>query len=329
MKKICLMMAVALMAAAACSKNEADRSENNVNSFSVKMVQPVGDADTKTAFVLDNGKYNKLVWSAGDKLYVTRGSEVSHDGTKRYATYTIDAGGSTEGTFSLTDGEIPEGSGKYLAFYTAPLDVSGGSYYGHVVNAPTHHLQAAIPSMQTYVENGIQQYGMPMYGVGDDLDHLTFYLLGNVLRFNLYNGGSDVIKIKSIKLSTATGDANNGIAGSFAFDQSDVNGKNPVDAFGIWATTSVNHMGTCEITYSCGSGVALSTDSANPTVFNTVVSRRHSGGDSDITARFTFTVNDGTEQYKDVVLTNLTQTKRAALGKIYSFPAKDASTFFF
>lgn len=330
MKKTFILLAMATVAVAvACSKSETPANESNVKSFTVDIAQLQNGNDTKTAFVLDGGKYNKLVWHDGDKLYVTRQSNADNGPSAEYATYTIASGGNTTGTFNLTGGAW-NGIGTYVAFYSGPIDVSEAAYYGQVVKANTKHLQAAIPSKQTYVENGIQQYGMPMCGIGPDLEHLTFYLLGNVIRFNLYNGGSDPIKIKSITLFTSdTGSPSNGIAGAFAFVGAEqlAESADPTDAFGIWAATSINKMASRTINYSCGDGVTLSTNSVEPTVFNVVISRRNGGGNENITARFTYTVGGSPEKTKDIELTNLTQTKRNALGKIYAFPAKDASTF--
>ena len=324
-------MAVAAITAVACSKNEKTESASiHPNSFSVAMADLQNGNETKTGLIEEGGQYNKLVWAAGDQLYITTSGEIGGKGgtSFNYATYVTSDSGTTVANFSKKDGsiEIP-GTGDYVAIYSGACDYS--VLNGYIFRTATsNYIQAAIPVNQVYVENGIAPNAMPMYAYGDDLNNLNFKLLGNVLRFNLYNGdGSKVIKIKSIELTAGGSSSHRGIAGAFGIHVTMLD-QDPSSNTGVWITTASSNQGSDHINYSCGSGITLSTDDENPTAFNVVISRTNPTPSDEITARFTYSVNDGADTYKDIVLTNFDQTKREALGKIYTFtPAKDVASW--
>ena len=320
-------MAATVVVSAACSKTEAPKSTNEVKTISVKMAELQNDDETKTELAPLDGIYKKLVWSATDKIYVSTTGEITAKGGQSftYSTYTLYSGsGTTEATFT---GLSPAGTGKYVAVYTGACDYDVLNEVILFTKNDTY-FQAAIPVNQTYVENGIAQYAMPMYACGADLDNLSFKLMGNVLRFNLYNGdGGKVIKIKSIKLTAGGEMKSRGIAGPFAIEVAEL--ESGIDnVFGIWNVNGTSAKGSDHVNYSCGDGVLLSTDPGKPTAFNVVISRTRPTNEEPITARFTYNVDGGADTYKDIVLTNLNQTKRLALGKIYTFtPAQNVASW--
>ena len=346
MKKVYVMMALAICALSACSKVENNEGLTSPNSITVSMPELVDGNETKTGLVSNGSGYNKLVWTTGDKIYITRYSELYHDGVKHgndfsYATYNLSAGASTtEATFTPV-GPIP-GSGKYVAMYTGAVDC--GPTTGNIFNSSNGSSDisfyiGSIPSVQSYVENGIAPFTMPMVAYADNIEEekLNFQFMGDVLRFNLYNGGTPEIQVKNITLTTEEGfNRGNGIAGPFAFTiQTDGTFLSPETAFGVWATdrtgTTTLSEGSRTIYYDCSASDYLSRDSAHPTEFNVVVSRTIGRLDSVglITASFTYRVSGETEdRVKVIVLNNLTAPKRIALGKIYNFiPAQNVSSW--
>lgn len=342
MKKVYLLMALAVLAA--CSKVTPDQEISSPKSITIAMPELVDGDDTKTELVSDGSRYNKLVWTTGDKIYITRYSELYSGGTTHgidfsYATYNLTAGASTtEATFTPV-GPIP-GTGKYVAMYTGAVDCGPAAAVGLIFNAPlTGYYLASIPSEQSYVANSIAPYTMPMVAVADNIEgeKLEFQFLGDVLRFNLYNGGSPEIQVKNITLTTEEGtNQHNGIAGPFAFQiRTDGTFVSPETAFGIWASDAAGTKakGWRTINYDCSASPNLSKDSSHPTEFNVVVSRNYgriNGGSLGlITATFTYRVNgEASDRTKVIVLDNLNHSKRLALGKIYNFsPAKDVSSW--
>lgn len=334
MKKICMTMVVAALAAVACSKNEIPEAvSNHPDSFSVAMTDLQNGDVTKTGLVEDGGKYNKLVWSSGDQLYITTTGELgAKDGTNfTYATYVTSDSGTTEASFSkkAESIEIP-GTGNYVVVYTKAIDYGPEpdtyGVIGKLFNSTlAAYLQASVPVNQNYVANGIEPYAMPMYAYGADLADLHFTLLGNVVRLNLNNTGANTIKITSITLSTESAAKNDVIAGPFAFTIATQLGT-PETAYGIWSGIGTYAKGSNHVTYTCsGDGVELS---STATAFNIVISRFHNadsaaGGETDIKATINYTVNGEAQTPKQFTLSSLNQTKRAALGKIYSFNTKD------
>ena len=333
MKKEYVVMASAIVIAmSACSKAGVENTAENPASFTVKMAELQNDDETKTGFAPGS---NTLVWGAGDKLYITRKSEIYGKGkTFPYATYDLASGaGASMADFVKNAGSIDiPGTGVYVALYSGATDYGTGGT-PMVCNSPSsNYFLASVPTNQAYVPGGIAPYTMPMVAVSSTLSLMSFKCIANVLRFNLYNGGAKPIKIKSIELSTDSGDRDrNGIAGPLAlYTDNTVSPYDTGDVYGIWMTTHPLAQGSNTISYNCSASPNLSTDSANPTVFNIVFSSTHyssNGGSSLITAKFTYSVDGGADQVKEIVLTNITKAKRNAMGKLYSYELKDASTF--
>ena len=329
MKKVYLLTAVVAIVTVACTKNELPEISSEVQSFTVSMPELNKETDTKTGLVLDGGKYNKLVWKNGDQLYVAYQSSLTGHGTDFiYDTYTTTNDGTTEAVFTKTSGSAT-GSGDYVVVYTGPTDYGKG--IGEIFNAQLNqYFTVSIPTHQTYVANGIAPLTMPMYAKSASLDDLSFECCGNIVRLNLYNGGSDVIKVTGITLST-TDPGNTGyntIGGPFAFIISKIDTDTLKEQYGIWSAIGSSDNGSNSITLDCGEGTTLSTDSEAPTSFNIVISRYHynapeAGGTSYIKATIAYELNGVAQTAKEVTLTSLIQDKRKELGKIYSFKSKD------
>lgn len=327
MKKLNYIFALAAIAAVACTKKADVEMPKAIDSFTVSMGEVKNEGDTKTELIWDGEKYNKLVWTAGDKLYVTRASVLGNHGTDfPYATFETSNNQVTEAIFTKAEGSIDiPGTGKYVVMYTSAAD------YGHV-GALLHttdndtYCWLSVPVNQSYVENGIGQGVMPMIGRGDSLDDIRLECAGNILRFNLYNSDAltTAIKITRIVL-TASDNTLGNIGGIFNVNTTSYPSSGVL--YGLYKHPSSSQT----VTLDCGAGVTLET---TPTPFNIVVtSHRGASGSTDISstsvsATIYYTVDDGTEQpYGPVTLSKLTGTKRNSLGNIYSFTAKDAAAF--
>lgn len=327
-----------VMVASACSKIDKEIT-CNPETFTVAMpALEDGDA-TKTGLNYDDvsGRYNKLVWKAGDKVYGMRASVLAtnhKDMANHIATYNLNGGAETiDGSFIHDGGHALEGEDKLLLMYTGACDVAPLNGTLLSTSSVTAYIQLAIPANQTWVANGIAAETMPMFSYSNDFEDADFHLLGNVLRFNVYNDGKDDIKITHIHLETETG-TDNGIAGPFAINTSETGTmENVRAAFGMWAySPSSSATPSFTVEYDCSASGEISKDSANPTAFNVVISRRSGGGNSNITATFTYVVKEsgeyGDPKQKAIVLGNLTRDKRNQLGKIYNFtPAKNVASW--
>ena len=328
MKKLYYIFAIAAVAAVACTKNAGVESAEPVDSFTLSMGDVQLDDETKTELILDGGKYNKLVWSAGDKVYVTKKSLAESVSPLPYAIYETSKDKVVRADFNLAGGDdISAGTGKYLVAYTSPIDY--GQYSGEAMvritsSSGNNYILLSTPVNQTYVANGIGQGVMPMVGVGTTLENVQLHCAGNILRFNLYNSqtASKTIKITKIVLK---GDTQylSFIGGAIAV-YVDADGYSFGDIYGTFSNAQRSSR---TVTLNCGTGVQLG---ATATPFNVVISACVGAGSliGYLSATIYYTVNGGAEQtYGPVELTNLPGGKRKSFGHIYSFTAKDVSAF--
>lgn len=143
---------------------------------------------------------------------------------------------------------------RYYAIY--PYASTNKYVYGTDDGGPDY-LQYTFPTTQNYAENSVGLDANPMVAITADLDDfdLRFRNVGSFLRVCLYGSEQTV---GSITLATNSGEAITGKAAIYP-----VYGGNPTCT--MLATGST-------VTLNCGDGgVALSSDSQNPTVFWFVV----------------------------------------------------------
>lgn len=312
------IFALTVFSLVACTKiNDSNNvPASKIDSFTISMANLSDGKESKTTFIEDGGKYNKLVWQANDQLYVTRTAAIpSHATSFSYATFKTTTGGETTSLFDYVEGDIPAGEGNYAVAYTGTVDF--GACDGRKFNSNNNlYAQVFIPKDQEYVENGIKANTMPMYGFGPSLNNLTLKCAGNVVRLNLYSTAANT-HINKIELETVDANTNSFIAGPFAIDNPE---RDLIENFGMWAVASY---ASNKIEYDCTDSGYLSTSSLTPTAFNIVISRHKSGGEKNITATIYYSIDDGEEKKRVKVLSNLDQAQRKKLGYIFNFSAKN------
>ena len=334
-----LFMAAMVVAFVACNREEQPQAENTntIKSFSVSMPVMSNGTETKTGLYDDSG-VEKLVWKTGDRIYVARASEVAglQGYSVAYETFSTDANNTQTATFTTTGSGI-EADTKYIVAYTGPT-TTGPNAGKILATSSANYIHVDVPSNQTYVEDGIAPLTMPMYAFGSELHNLAFHCLGNIVRLNLYSSIANV-KVTRITLSSAIADNLEGgrwnaIAGDYAIWTTNLESLASYDtSFGLYNPYATTGTASGTVVLDCSSSDPLSSDSADPTAFNIVISRRSngvydgtenfSGGTSNITATIEWTKNGDVQTPKVVELTNLTRERRVLLGQIFNFGAKD------
>lgn len=287
MKKLSIFAIIPLTLAMGCNKISPVESLT-LDTIQVSLSQPADENGTKTTLIGSN----TLGWHQGDVLYVSTPTSIGSSTTATdYNVYTTnDVDKTASANFTKTSGEIAEDS-HYAVMYSAPVSDTFGcnttsltrhtsaSHLGKVFsNQVTSYLMAFVPCHQTYVENGLAQYTMPMYGYVDDLNDIKLTCLGSILRFNLYTASGDNT-LKSITIQGFHDSSAAAIAGGYGIARASgmVNSESlsyasEVDVdkyFGPWSLASTNGLGADKIVYDCGDA-SLSNDPSNPTQFNVV-----------------------------------------------------------
>ena len=332
MKKIFIVFSIAALSLVACTKMNDNETPEAVKSFTVSMPDLSNGSDTKT-YLTTNAydKYNKLVWTAGDKLFITRQSHVTgHGNDFNYETYTAATGGNISSEFNYDSKSYPSydlatGSGDYLALYSDKdlQDIHGGS---------ATYVNLYIPGTQTYVANGIAPYTMPMYGKAANLNDISMKCAGNILRFNFKIKAEEThtYKITKIVLSAGGSTEFRAIAGRVAIEQARLfDGATNKGFYGTYKYGSSLY----EVTLDCGAGVTLTTTA---TPFNIVFSHHfgavgESLAEATLTAQVYYTVDGGAETAGPVidVATKLdaTTSTRKSTGVIFNFGEKNIEDY--
>lgn len=325
-KTLYVIIAFASVLAVSCVKdNIADSDKSGLpTSFTVSMPSLDNGVETKTGLIKDvYEKYNKLVWTSGNTIYVTTEEELRDNGSSfDYARYSTTGSGSTATfIYQSETGSITEGT-NYVAIYTQDED------HGPRGTGSNGYYRAYIPTEQHYVANGIDNGVMPMQAYGN-LEELNFNCLGNIIRLNLKNTGGSIIRISRIDLNSAGDGLRDAISGNFALRVAEgYPGKAPRYQYGLYKTSA--GQSRKYINYYIDTPVTLG---PTATAFNIVFSRYHGQTDDDfdksmnITATIYYTVNGGSVQTKDLPLTGLNLDRIKELGKIYTFKEKDTSSW--
>lgn len=321
-KNIVLISLVAIAAVSACSKIELPDAtkSNSIKSFSMSMPEMNSGTATKTGMVYDGGIY-KLVWKENDVLAVTTPAEVSAKASTLSAYFTryqTTSNNTSSATFSFLEnfgGEYTADE-NYYVFYTSGNSPRNGGSAGH--------FGVIVPDNQTYEENGIASYTMPMFGYGNDLNSLSMKCLANVLRLKFYSAASNV-QITSITLESKYSGYKNGIAGIMALSNYlfPTYYADPAAKCSLW---SIDSNVKNSIVYNCSSSDILGNTAGTATSYNIVLSRHLKAADDNyITATIAWK-KDGVVQTPRVkILTSLTKELQLKMGTIFTFPAVDIS----
>lgn len=229
MKKIYFVLAVFAVLASSCTKENICNENSAVVSGTLTASVP---SDTKIALGEKEGNVTKLVWTAGDELYVF-GYSNSLSATKYWLR--SESEGKTTGVFQSND-PLSE-DGEVYAFY--PYSQS------KVINGKFNAI--TIPSSLTPETIGL----MPMCAVGTLTDGITFKHLCSIIRLQLYTSKPTGNVITNVSISNA-----NPIARTYYYSLVD-------KKYEIAVQSSAN---VDTIEYTCET--QLSTKSDSPTVID-------------------------------------------------------------
>jgi len=242
-------MAICL-ATIACTK-ENTSVNNNVNIPTITAGIVDEDA-TKTHIDGLN-----VTWSEGDMIKL-----ISHDdyltSTRPIGTYTLKTGAGTKSaTFEMTSGNAPviTASNKFYALHSS-LDASfegGGS-------ASSSNLYGVfrLPASQDYVEGGVADGLLPMWGYGASTSNIQFHHSCGIVAVQLY------AKSAGTKTSKIVVNAGKSLSGLFYHDFYRYPDSHHCVVYG-------SGLHGASVTINFTSPLEISTNSASPTVVNFVL----------------------------------------------------------
>lgn len=239
MKKSFMIMAIAALAFASCTKDvlntKGEQAGNEAASYTLTAIAP-GNDESKTSLQKGEGNSWNVLWSENDALRV----KVSGDGTSssHYAEYTLESG---EGTGNAVFRGTVEAPDEVFAFYPSSKVTT--------IN-PTYGMYFDIPSKQTCSATGIvPTNSLPMYANGSK-SSLQFQHICSIIRIPVWTEQSGV-RLNSVSIVSSEGR----IAGSWFFR----NG-NPAPTSNV----------SSEITINCGN-VLISQSESSPNIIDAIL----------------------------------------------------------
>lgn len=148
----------------------SDIEENTPDTSSVEPITAYIDVQTRTTLGDDTGTGRKVLWSSGDRIYVSSGSRSLNKGV-----FSTTDGGSDKATFSLDD------QNKQIDYVTGIL--AGYPAESMSIGSPDPHrpIYFTIPSVQKYVGGSFDDGIMPMVSELSFEPLLSFRNIASVL----------------------------------------------------------------------------------------------------------------------------------------------------
>ena len=290
MKKLILLVVMAVMALAGCQKSEVVVLTESNGAFTASVEE--FSAQTKTALTPEN----YVVWSSGDRLAIFQGSAIADE-------YQLAEGsaGLSGGSFKWVakDNVLNDdfSAGTELPCNVAYYPYSQGMILKGDMQDDGKKVfsidNVVFPEVQYYSYNSFGNGSFPMVAVTANMDdhNLKFKNIGGAMKLQLK--GTQVVK--SIKIEGANGEKLSGAATVTAY----ANNLNPV----IKMTGSEN---ACKsVTLDCGDGVAL-TESEATNFYIALPPVLFANG-------FTITVTDTEEKEYTVSATDANTVLRSAI----------------
>lgn len=236
--KIVICMSALLMLAVSCKKDKKTEIENAGSGFRATVESYEGTGKTH----LDGFA---VKWNSGDAILVKSSACPT---PKRFTTTGTDASANFVAAEPLDENFYTP---NYTAYYPGFATNPAGVYFSGD--------QLTLPATQQYDENNTFASGANPMAAASSETLLPFKNVCGVLKLQLYS--TTACQVRSISITSNTGQMLWG-TGAVGFDAADDN-DNP--------TLGTLSDGGSTLTLDCGTGVSLSLDEDNPTVFYFVV----------------------------------------------------------